>query len=80
MRQNSRCGTGRNGGEGSALLWLETQFPQPAQKAAIDLIGLRLQETRQALKMKAELIAQYVSGVGELGRNLCSLHKVSSAA
>jgi hypothetical protein len=61
------------------LLRLETHFPQAGQKKAIDLIGLRFEKPGQLLKMKSELVAQYIGGVGEFGRNLCSLHKVKSA-
>jgi hypothetical protein len=39
------------------LLRLEAHFPQARQEAAVDLIGLRLQEPRQPLKMEAKLVA-----------------------
>ena len=56
-RQDPRRGPGRDGGQRGALLRLEAHFPQARQEAAVDLIGLRLQESRQPLEMKTELVA-----------------------
>jgi hypothetical protein len=39
------------------LLRLKAHFPQAYQEAAVDLIGLRLQESRQPLEMEAKLVA-----------------------
>ena len=57
VRQDPRCGTGRDGGQCGALLRLETHFLQTCQETAVDLIGLRLQESRQSLEMEAKLVA-----------------------
>src|SRR6185369_11391403 len=78
-RQDPCRGPRRDGGERGALLRLEAHRPQARQETAVDFIGLRLQEVRQPLQMKTQLIAQYIRGVGELGRNLCSLHEDKSA-
>ena len=57
MRQDPRRGSRRDGGQRGALLRLEAHFPQACQEPAVDLIGLRLQESRQPLQMNAKLIA-----------------------
>ena len=56
-RQHSRGSSGRDGGQSSPLLGLETHFPQTRLEAAVDLICLRLQELRQPLEMEAKLVA-----------------------
>ena len=56
-RQDPGGRSGRNRGQGGALLRLEAHLPQTGEEAAVDLIGLRLQKPRQSLKMKAELVA-----------------------
>ena len=57
VRQDPRCGPGRDGGQRGPLLRLEAHFLQACQEAAVDLIGLRLQESGEPLEMKAKLVA-----------------------
>jgi len=49
----SRRRSGRDGAQSGALLGLEAHFLQAFEEAPVDFIDSRLQETRQALKMKA---------------------------
>ena len=48
---------GRDGRKRNALLRFEAHLPQAGQKAAFDLIGVRLQQPRQSLKMNPKLVA-----------------------
>ena len=57
LSENASGGSGRDLREGRALLRLEGQAPEAAEKLAVDLIGVRLKQYGKAVQMDAELIA-----------------------
>ena len=75
--QNSRSGSGGDGGQRDALFGLELKLPQTVEKTAIDFIGQRIEQNGEALEVDAKLIAENVGGIGELRRDLGSLHCLS---
>jgi hypothetical protein len=46
---------------------LKFKLAQPSHKTAIDFVGVRLEQHGQTLQVVAELIAQYIRGIGEFG-------------
>ena len=79
LRQNARGRARRDGGERQTLLGLESERPQAVQELALDFLGVRLQQHGQPLQMHAELVAEYVRGVGQFRRKLSRLHDNLSA-
>ena len=57
MGQNSRRRSRRDGGQGDALLGLEAESPQAIQETPFDFAGMRLNQNRKPLQVRAKLIA-----------------------
>jgi len=52
------------------LIDSEMALSQFRQEAAVECLGVRQQEHRKALQVRAKLIAQNIRGIGEFGSYL----------